>query len=82
MSRKFPTVDSTKLIKFFRANGFDKNRQSGSHVVLTRDGISRSFVIPHPKKNLEIHIVKNNLKAAGISDNDFIRAMQSPKKQK
>ena len=69
-------------MKFFIKNGFRRDRQKGSHVVLEKDGVSRSVVIPHPCREVKIGVVKSSLADAGISEDYFKQAMQNPKQHK
>lgn len=76
---KLPTISGKQFVKFFEKQGFHQDRQTGSHIILEKDGIDRPLVIPNHKE-LSINVVKNNLKTAGINKADFIRALQKPKK--
>ncbi|MDA8003168.1 MAG: type II toxin-antitoxin system HicA family toxin [Alphaproteobacteria bacterium] len=68
------------MVKFFLDRGFRKKPQKkGSHTILTKNGIVRPLVIPNYKE-LDIRIIRNNLKTAGISEEEFIAAMQGKKK--
>ncbi len=78
---KLPVVDSKSFVKFFEKRGFIKDRQSGSHIILEKDGVDLPVVIPASRKELPIEIVMHCLKAAGITRKDFIAAMQRKKKK-
>jgi predicted RNA binding protein YcfA (HicA-like mRNA interferase family) len=49
-------------------------RQAGSHRSYTRPGTSRPVVIP-AYDEVPVAIVKNNLKTAGISRDEYLRLL-------
>ena len=75
-------INTKQFIKFLQSQGFQKVRQTGSHIIMHKDGIGRSLVIPKNDKEVSIGVVKNILKTLEITDADFIKAMQNPKKSK
>ena len=79
MVPRFPVVSSKQLIKFFEERGFHKDRQKGSHIMLEKEGVARTIVIPE-RKEVDIDIVQGNLRTAGISKDEFIAAMRRAKK--
>ena len=76
---KFPVVKTTDLIKFFEARGFKKDRQTGSHIILSKPEVNRPVVIPNNKESRE-EIIRSNLKTAKISRDDFIATIKKSKK--
>jgi len=67
MSKELPVLKPAELIKAFEKAGFYIVRQSGSHVIMYKEGLPRPFTIPkHPnelKKGLQNKIIKE----AGIT---------------
>jgi predicted RNA binding protein YcfA (HicA-like mRNA interferase family) len=59
------------LEKIFLNKGFKFARQEGSHRSYVKPGISRPIVIP-TYDEVPVSIIKNNLKTAGISREEFL----------
>mgnify|MGYP001235178504 FL=1 len=53
------------------AAGFHFSRQNGSHRIYTKEGCIRPLVIPAHSKDIAALIIKNNLRTAGISREDY-----------
>jgi predicted RNA binding protein YcfA (HicA-like mRNA interferase family) len=49
-------------------------RQEGSHRSYTKPGISRPVVIPEYEE-VPVFVIKNNLKTAGISRDEYFRLL-------
>ncbi|MDA7990170.1 MAG: type II toxin-antitoxin system HicA family toxin [Gammaproteobacteria bacterium] len=78
---RLPLISAKKFVKFFLARGFDKDRQSGSHIIMTKKGIARPLVIPNYKE-LDYDHILNNLDIAGITREEYIDAMQGKKRKR
>jgi predicted RNA binding protein YcfA (HicA-like mRNA interferase family) len=63
------------LEKVFLAAGFQFARQEGSHRSYTNPGISRPVVIP-TYDEVPVAIIRNNLKTAGISRDEYLRLLE------
>jgi len=63
------------LEKVFLAAGFRFARQEGSHRSYTKAGISRPIVIP-TYDEIPISVIRNNLKTAGISRDEYFRLLE------
>jgi len=59
------------LEKFFLARGFKFARQAGSHRSYIKEGISRPVIIP-TYTEVPVSIIKNNLKTAGITRDEYL----------
>ncbi len=62
------------LEKVFVAAGFHFARQEGSHRSYVKPGISRPVVIP-TYDEVPVAIIRNNLKTAGISRDEYLRLL-------
>jgi predicted RNA binding protein YcfA (HicA-like mRNA interferase family) len=62
------------LEKVFLAAGFRFARQQGSHRSYVKPGIARPVVIP-TYDQVPVAIIRNNLKTAGISREEFFRLL-------
>jgi len=69
---RFTTVDWKTLERVFFAAGFRFDRQEVSHRSYVKDGIARPVVIP-TYREIPVFIIRNNLKTAGISREDYFR---------
>ncbi len=72
---KLTPVHYRVLIKFFEESGWKEARTRGDHVIFTKRGILRPVVIPK-YKNIPIFIIKNNLRTAGITTDEFLKAIK------
>ena len=72
---KFAPVDWKTLERIFLAAGFQFARQEGSHRSYLKEGIARPVVIP-TYREVPVFIIRNNLKTAGISRDDYFRLLE------
>jgi len=72
---KHNTDSLEDLGKVFLAAGFKFARQEGSHRSYVKPGISRPIVIP-TYDEIPISIIRNNLKTAGISREEYLRLLE------
>jgi len=63
------------LEKVFLAAGFVFARQEGSHRTYVKPGIARPVVIP-TYSEVPLLIIRNNLRTAGISREEFLALLQ------
>ena len=73
MPRMTP-VHWRNLERVFLAAGFRFVRQEGSHRSYVKPGIARPVVIP-TYDQVPVSIIRNNLKTAGISRDDYFRLL-------
>jgi predicted RNA binding protein YcfA (HicA-like mRNA interferase family) len=71
---KFTPVDWKTLERVFLAAGFRFVRQEGSHRSYVKAGIARPVVIP-TYREVPVFIIRNNLKTAGLSREDYFRLL-------
>jgi predicted RNA binding protein YcfA (HicA-like mRNA interferase family) len=69
---KFPGLSGSDIIKALQKLGFHVIRQSGSHIVLKRNGIG--CVVPNHKE-VKIGTVNGLLRQAGFSAKEFESAL-------
>ena len=74
MARLIPTDWKTQL-KIFEAYGCKYKRKKGSHHVLIYPGAKRAVVIPEYDE-VDIDIVKNNMRTVGMSRDDYFRLLE------
>lgn len=59
-------MSSAELIRKLIADGWVKQRQTGSHVTLTKQGIEKIITIPHPRKDSSKGIVRQAQQISGL----------------
>ena len=63
-----------QLVKILEAEGFVWVRTEGDHMIFTKTGILRPVVVPEYAA-VPVFIIKNNLKAAGISRDRYFQIL-------
>lgn len=64
-----------KLVQVFEKLGFVLDRIEGDHLIYVKNGIKRPVVIPiYPA--VPVFIIKNNLKIASISRDEFFSLLR------
>jgi predicted RNA binding protein YcfA (HicA-like mRNA interferase family) len=63
------------LVKIFEADGFIKNRISGDHIVLVKNGVARPVVIPKYSE-IGLDIIKSNMRTAGMSRDRYFELLR------
>jgi predicted RNA binding protein YcfA (HicA-like mRNA interferase family) len=71
---KFAPVDWQTLERVFLAAGFRFVRQAGSHRSYVKAGLPRPVVIP-TYREVPVFIIRNNLKTAGISRDEYFQLL-------
>jgi predicted RNA binding protein YcfA (HicA-like mRNA interferase family) len=66
---KFPHLSGAEIIRAFERLGFEKIRQSGSHVVMRRG--SKGCVVPWHKE-VKIGTLAGLLRQAGVEAEEFL----------
>lgn len=75
MSRLAPIHYQT-LIKVFRKAGFVIKRQESSHIIMVKEGVPRSLVIP-AYTEVQVSIIRGLLRSAGISRTEYLLLLKS-----
>jgi len=69
-------VHYKKLVRVFELSGFVLDRIEGDHLVYVKEGIKRPVVIP-TYKQVPVFIIKNNLRSARISREEYFRLLKA-----
>jgi predicted RNA binding protein YcfA (HicA-like mRNA interferase family) len=72
---KITPIASARLRKVFERAGFRCVRTEGDHFVYAKEGVKRPIVIPGWPE-LPVFIIKNNLRSAGLSRQDYFRLLE------
>ena len=62
------------IVKIFELAGWIHTRTKGDHMIFTKEGFIRPIVIPK-YKTIPQFIIKNNLRTARISNEEFERLL-------
>ena len=73
---KITAIPAWKLRRIFEKAGFQCVRAEGDHFVFTKQGIARPVVIPDWKE-VPVFIIKNNIRTAGISRDEYFTLLES-----
>jgi predicted RNA binding protein YcfA (HicA-like mRNA interferase family) len=71
---KLSAVSWRRLAKVFEAAGWRCMRMEGDHMVFTKPGAIRPIVIPRYAE-VPIFIIKNNLRIANMSRDEYLRLL-------
>ena len=72
---KLTPVSWQKLVKVFEAFGFTKCRDNHRHIILAKEGVDRSLVIPK-YKDVGVPIIKNNMQTAGMTRQEYFELLK------
>ncbi len=59
-------MSSAELIKRLIADGWVKQRQTGSHITLSKPGVTKIITIPHPRKDSSKGVVRQAQEISGL----------------
>ncbi|KQN61808.1 type II toxin-antitoxin system HicA family toxin [Erwinia sp. Leaf53] len=59
-------MSSEELIRQLRADGWLRQRQSGSHVTLSKPGVIKIITVPYPRKDLSKGIIRQAQEISGL----------------
>lgn len=65
-----------KLVCVFEKLGFKHVRSTGSHYIMTKEGVSRPVVIPMHSKDLTQGIIKSCLRTACIDNEKYFELLE------
>ena len=68
-------ISYRKLIKVFLEIGCEYKRKKGSHHILRCPNCIRPVVIPEYDE-IDVEIIKNNLKTAGLSKEEYLNILK------
>jgi len=68
-------VHFKKLVRVFELSGFVLDRREGDHLVYVKESAKRPVVIP-TYKQVPVFIIKNNLRSARISREEYFRLLK------
>jgi len=72
---KISPIPSRQLKKVFERAGFKCVRTKGDHSAYTKEGVIRPIIIPDWLE-VPVFIIKNNLRSAGISREEYFDLLE------
>jgi predicted RNA binding protein YcfA (HicA-like mRNA interferase family) len=75
MTPKLPSLKASELVKALGKAGWRPDRQTGSHIILVKDGAERPVPIPRHNKTLKNNLRDEIIKQAGLTREDFIKLL-------
>ena len=73
MPEKLPSLRAAEIVSALERAGFVVKRKTGSHVILTCAGLRRPIVVPMHRRALPRGTVKDIIRQAGITVDDFMQ---------
>lgn len=72
---KITPIHYRKLVKVFEKKGFVLRGERGDHLIYIKEGISRPVIIPKYFE-IPVFIIKNNLRTAKISREEYLELLR------
>jgi predicted RNA binding protein YcfA (HicA-like mRNA interferase family) len=72
---KITPIPARRFRRLLEKAGFELVRTEGDHMVYSKPGIPRPCVVPDWPE-LPVFIIKNNLRSAGISRDEYFRLLE------
>lgn len=73
---QLPTLSGTQVVKAFERLGWEFSRQSGSHMVLTKEGEMASLSVPKHKPVAK-GTLRSLIRSANLTVNEFLAATKT-----
>ncbi len=71
MTKELPAIKPGELIKALEKAGLYIVRQSGSHVIMYREGLPRPVPVPKHAKEIKRGLLRKIVKEAGLTPDEF-----------
>ena len=71
---QLPNLSGKEVVKAFENLGWEFSRQSGSHIVLTKDGEMASLSVPNHKAVAK-GTLRSLIRAANLTIDEFVKAI-------
>ncbi len=73
---KLAPVSWQALVCVFEQDGFKQDRNKGSHIVLTKDGVLRPVIIPKYAE-VGLDIITSNMRTAGMTRKRYFQLLNN-----
>lgn len=71
---QLPNLSGKEVVKAFENLGWEFSRQSGSHIVLTKDGEMASLSVPNHREVAK-GTLRSLIRAANLTVDEFVKAI-------
>lgn len=71
---QIPALNGKDIVRTFEKLGWQVSRQSGSHIVLTKDGEMASLSVPNHKEVAK-GTLRSLIRAANLTVDEFVKAV-------
>ena len=71
---QLPNLSGKEVVRAFEKLGWEISRQSGSHIVLTKDGEMASLSVPNHKEVAK-GTLRSLIRAANLTIDEFVEAI-------
>lgn len=75
MSPRLPALRPRKVLKALKEAGFYEDHQTGSHVILYKDGHPNPVSVPRHNKALKRGTLSRIIKDAGLTPGEFLQLL-------
>lgn len=72
MSKRLPALKANQVIRALKRAGFYERRQTGSLVILRKEGLSRPVPVPIHSGTLPRELLAEIIKEAGLTQEEFL----------
>ena len=72
MSDRIPALTANDVIRALKRAGFYERRQTGSHVILRKEGLLRPVPVPKHAGDLPRRLLLDIIKEAGLTPEEFL----------
>ena len=73
MARQLPALRADQIVGALQRAGLVVKRQTGSHLILTRQGLRRPIVVPMHRRELPRGTVLDIVRQAGLTVEEFFK---------
>jgi predicted RNA binding protein YcfA (HicA-like mRNA interferase family) len=71
---RLPALSGRDVVRTFGVFGWVEARQSGSHIILVREGHSATLSVPNQKEVAKVTL-RSLVRAAGLTVDEFVAAL-------
>ncbi|MBI4672843.1 MAG: type II toxin-antitoxin system HicA family toxin [Chloroflexi bacterium] len=75
MAQRLPSLNSKQVIRALERAGFYQRRQTGSHLILRKEGLERPTPVPIHSGDIPRKLVLQIIKEAGLTVEEFLELL-------
>lgn len=73
---KLANIKPRQIIKALKKIGFEKRRQTGSHLIFRHPETMKITIVPIHPKDVKVSLVRTIIKQSGLSRKDFLKILK------